>query len=365
MSRRKNPFVSFSFRLTATIFAVALGVSYLSIFFDGEGIFSVVSLFGLYYIPLLVVNIVLLVMSVARRSSSFLIPMAALLPSLYFLQFYIKVTDENLPGWKSASELGVTMMTYNVGKFKYASSGNPEDVLAQVAGFVEQYDPDIIAFQEFYITDSDAVEDCFRDYPYCSKYLFRTSSGSYFGNVTFSKFPIKSSGKIKFDGSTNLVLYSDMDINGQMIRIYNQHLESNSISLASLVKKISGRDDSVSEEIMNAHERLISSNERRGRQVRTLLDHVAKSDRMAVLCGDVNDTPMSSSFRALRMGRKDTFTQAGNGFGASYSVLWPLLRIDYIFVPDNFDVLLHITPKVGFSDHYPVLTSFIINDENE
>ena len=365
MSRRRNPFVSFSFRLTATIFAVALGVGYLSVFSDGEGIFSIVSLFGLYYIPLLAVNIVLLVMSVARRSASFLIPLAALLPSLYFLQFYIRVADDNLPDWKSASELGVTMMTYNVGKFRYAGNGNPDEALAEVADFVGEYDPDIVAFQEFYVSDPDAVESRFSDYPYCSKYLFRTSSGNYFGNVTFSKFPIESSGKIKFDGSTNLVLYSDIDIGGSTIRVYNQHLESNSISLASLIKKISGRDDSFSEELVNAHEKLINSNERRGRQVRTLLDDVSSSGGMALLCGDVNDTPMSYSFRTLRRGRKDTFTQAGDGFGASYSVLWPLLRIDYIFVPENYDVLLHITPRVGFSDHYPVLASFIIKDENE
>ena len=83
----------------------------------------------------------------------------------------------------------------------------------------------------------------------------------------------------------------------------------------------------------------------------------------AVICGDVNDTPVSYCFRSLRSGRKDTFREAGRGFGATYRILWPLLRIDYAFVPENADVLEHRTLRLDCSDHYPVITEINMNEK--
>ena len=35
--------------------------------------------------------------------------------------------------------------------------------------------------------------------------------------------------------------------------------------------------------------------------------------------------------------------------------LWPLLRIDYILCPKTYEVVSHEIPRVGLSDHYPVV----------
>ena len=53
--------------------------------------------------------------------------------------------------------------------------------------------------------------------------------------------------------------------------------------------------------------------------------------------------------------RKDAFVSAGSGFGSTYSHLWPLLRIDYVLVPDRFDARDCEVHRVRFSDHYPVV----------
>ena len=42
--------------------------------------------------------------------------------------------------------------------------------------------------------------------------------------------------------------------------------------------------------------------------------------------------------------------------GSSYSVLWPMLRIDYILLPKEFSARDHETLRVPWSDHYPVKT---------
>jgi endonuclease/exonuclease/phosphatase family metal-dependent hydrolase len=58
----------------------------------------------------------------------------------------------------------------------------------------------------------------------------------------------------------------------------------------------------------------------------------------------------------MTRGRKDAFVEAGNGFGATYSLLWPMLRIDYILYPENGRAISHQTPRLPYSDHYPVIT---------
>ena len=59
----------------------------------------------------------------------------------------------------------------------------------------------------------------------------------------------------------------------------------------------------------------------------------------------------------MTRGRKDTFKEAGNGFGASFATIWPMLRIDYILCPNLYKPVSHKTPKVNLSDHYPVVST--------
>ena len=58
--------------------------------------------------------------------------------------------------------------------------------------------------------------------------------------------------------------------------------------------------------------------------------------------------------------RKDTFVEAGKGFGATYSGLWPLVRIDYVLYPKHFKAVSHRTPRLKYSDHYPVVAEITI-----
>jgi endonuclease/exonuclease/phosphatase family metal-dependent hydrolase len=57
----------------------------------------------------------------------------------------------------------------------------------------------------------------------------------------------------------------------------------------------------------------------------------------------------------MTRGREDSFVAAGEGFGATYSRLWPLLRIDYILVPESFTTVACDVHHIDYSDHYPVV----------
>ena len=353
--RRRLPFFSISFRLILTICAVTLVLSYLSIFANPQH-FSILSFFGLYYIPIAFINIALLIVALIRRSRSGWIPFLTLLPSLFFAEFYFQFGNKE----ELTTNKDITILTYNVGRFR-SSSSNPNETLQEISSFVKEVSPDVIAFQEYRTSDTNSIKNSFPNYPYSQKRFFHFKKGNYFvGNVILSKYPIKAKGKIPFEQTTNLATYSDIEIEGELTRIYNLHLESNSISLTSLIKKIKGTYEEFSNEVAHVHEKVKNSNTKRGEQVRDVIEHIENCPYKSIICGDFNDTPMSYSFRKLYQGRKDTFKEAGSGFAATYTTFWPLLRIDYILTPESYNILNHQTRRVKFSDHYPVLAKFSI-----
>ena len=65
---------------------------------------------------------------------------------------------------------------------------------------------------------------------------------------------------------------------------------------------------------------------------------------------------MSYTYQRMKRGRKDTFVEAGKGFGATFSLLWPMLRIDYVLIPKRCKGVTHEVPRIPYSDHYPVVT---------
>lgn len=74
--------------------------------------------------------------------------------------------------------------------------------------------------------------------------------------MTLSRLPIGEEGNLPFAGTTNMVLYTDVKYGDGVFRLYNVHLESNNISLTSLIKDVRGGYDEFSQEFVEAHEKL-------------------------------------------------------------------------------------------------------------
>jgi endonuclease/exonuclease/phosphatase family metal-dependent hydrolase len=94
---------------------------------------------------------------------------------------------------------------------------------------------------------------------------------------------------------------------------------------------------------------------RRPKQVDKVFSDIENCSVDAFVCGDFNDNPMSYTYYRMTRERKDAFVEAGHGFGATYSFLWPLLRIDYILIPENYMSVSQKTTRIPYSDHYPVI----------
>lgn len=361
-ARRKTPrFFGITFRLLLILAGAAMLFSYAATYINPTK-FGLPLFFGLYFIPILLINLFLLLLALIRRSQSVWIPVAVLLPSLLFTDLFYKIGSENradLEGIKLRIE------SYNVGTFSTSKGGETrEECRKKVALHIRDNNPDIACFQEFYVNSKEQIDSLFPQYPYKYHHLFRIKNGKYFGNLIISRYPIINQGKISFPRSTNLAIYADINHFGRTIRIYNNHLESYNVSFTSLVQKLSRAEkisgDEVRNDLKEVHEKMLGTFIKRSEQVNKILENIAGSSHPAIICGDFNDTPMSYTYHKLAKERKDSFKESGKGFGATFLPIWPLLRIDYILYPREFESIEHTTHRIKFSDHYPISSEIII-----
>ena len=355
--RKKVRFFGVTSRVLMLIVAGSLVLSYLSVLVNPAKAWGL-SLIGLSFVPLSMVNLFLLLWAVKRRSRSFFIPLLALVPSLFFVGRYVQIPSDSKP---VATDPEIKLVSYNVGRFALQDSRSGASDRRQCAdsifSFLREQDADIICLQEFMISDLNQVRSYLArqmcDYK-AEFYLFPMADGSAFGNVTLSRFPVVAKGKIKFDGSSNLAIYTDYEIHDRRLRVYNCHFESYNISLPGVLRGLLHADKAV---FSAAGTKMKKSITRRPRQVDKVFMDIEKCPVEAFVCGDFNDNPMSYSYYRMTRGRRDSFVEAGQGFGSTFARMWPLLRIDYILLPERFKAIDHLTPRIGFSDHYPVITT--------
>ena len=351
-------FTGVSARIVMSMLAGLQILSFLSVVATPAKVW-ILAIFGLLFLPLFVINLLLFLWALKRRSRSFIIPLAALLPSVFFIGGYFQMPSSGRPVESVEGDETVKVVSYNVGRFLQAHGRDfPEGRRAcadSISRFLMGQDADIICLQEFYTTDIGRVRQYLSGWlkGYRAEYYFYRSRYGYYGNVTFSRMRARDKGVIHFDNSANLAIYTDYKAGGESFRVYNCHFESYNISMTGLLRSIRRRDGGMLRETETKVRRGLAQ---RPRQVNQVLNHIAGSPVAAFVCGDFNDTPMSYTYYRLSKGRGDTFRKAGEWFGATFSFLWPLLRIDYVLYPDNFRALSHRTPHKPYSDHYPVVT---------
>lgn len=353
----RNWFFGLTSRVIMLAVAGLLVLSYASIVVNPAKVW-LISLTGILFVPLSIVNVILLLWAIKRRSKSFMIPLLALIPAFFFVGRYVQYeTEESRIARSEYKEGSLKVVSYNVGRFAlHEADGvdNSTECADSIFDFIRRQDADIVCLQEFKIKDISQIKSYLsrKMKGYNLEYYLFPASGGAFGNVTLSRLPVKGKGKIKFDESANLAIYTDHEYKGQKFRVYNCHFESYNISPTGIVKALAQRDSTILEETGTKMKRSIT---RRPKQVDKVFSDIENCPMDAFVCGDFNDNPMSYTYYRMTRGRKDAFVESGHGFGATYAGMWPLLRIDYILFPDKYMSVSHRIPRIPFSDHYPVI----------
>ena len=353
----KNKFLGLTSRVLMLIVAGLLVLSYASIIVNPAKLW-VVSLVGIFFVPLSVLNIILLLWALKRRSKSFIIPLLALLPAFFFVDRYVRFdSEEDKVARLSHTGNTLRIISYNVGRFAL----DEDDELTRnacadsVFEFISRQDADIICLQEFHIQYISRTKEWIKNRMpgYRADYYMFPTGGNAFGNMTLSRIPVQGKGVIKFENSANLAIYTDYHDNGKRYRVYNCHFESYNISMSGIIRALLNKNTGVFAETGNKVKRSIT---RRPKQVDKVFADIEKCPIESFVCGDFNDNPMSYTYYRMTKGRKDAFAEAGHGFGATFARLWPVLRIDYILLPESYKSIWCEIPRITFSDHYPVVS---------
>jgi len=193
------------------------------------------------------------------------------------------------------------------------------------------------------------------------------------GIAIFSKHPIRKAIRVdKRKKGYFSAMYYQLDVKGRTIGLVNMHLRSNMIDpkdrilYNDMIEKF--EPDSLSRirtgmmrSLAQAY-RLRSTESSMLRQV--LLDQHPKELPLLV-CGDMNDTPISYCYRSLRqVGLLDTWQETGIGPGITYRANHFWFRIDHMLHSKHFRALrMRVRKDVKLSDHYPIEATFQILPE--
>ncbi|MFH0842075.1 MAG: endonuclease/exonuclease/phosphatase family protein [Bacteroidota bacterium] len=341
------------------IFALALLLSYLAYLINPEDI-AFPAFFGLAYPYILLTNIALAVVWAMLLRFEALISVIVIALGFNHLTNYIKLSKPANKG-----ENSFQVMSYNLRLFNYfeTNSNNSEK---NVIEFIKTQQPDILCLQEFFITGTPSQKETSLKAALGGKYhshikVIGSGRNRYYGIVTFSKFPIIRKSEIIHPRSSSLSIFTDVVIENDTFRIFNNHLQSFRLQNIerSFIEEITTPDDAETlNEVRKISGSLKQGFVRRAHQSQLVKVQINSSPYPVIVVGDFNDTPVSYSYRKIRKGLNDSFVSSGYGAGFTYKGNYPPNRIDYILYDNALESTYFETLKVKYSDHYPIVAYF-------
>lgn len=338
------------------------------------------SFLGLAFGALLAVAVVwLLVLLLARRWHSLLVLVATLalvsVPAWRICPLH--VGDRKTVMAASGEEGRVDslrVLSFNTNVMGQAHLARVKERIPLI-DIVRQSGADIVCLQEYSFslgknghTQQELRQELKDLYPY---YDFMPLDRSRrLGIATYSKHPIRKATRVdKRKKGYFTAMYYQIDVNGRTLGLVNMHLH---------ITMINPKDRVLYEEMIERFE--VDSLQRiRSGMMRSLAQayklRAAEAAQLSqflreehpegmplLVCGDMNDTPVSYCHRMLRKtGLSDTWQEAGFGPGITYRAHHFWFRIDHILHSRQLHSLsMRVRRDVTLSDHYPVEATFQI-----
>lgn len=334
-------------------------VTYVSPFVNPAS-FWMISIWGLFYPWLLFFNVMFVVIWLfSSRKKWALVSLSTIILGWGYLTGFIGFSSGN----PSLETNQINLMSYNVNELQMLnrlSKAEKIEAFKDIQQYLSQHGSvDILCVQDLTSSNIDLFKEffSFKNSQILGKQKVMTG--------IFTSYPILDKGIIRFDGSFNSCVWADLKIEDDTIRVYSVHLESNRISgeAGDVISTGNLNEETTRKKVRNMFVKYKRSTIRRSEQAAIIAEHVAGSPHPVILCGDLNDTPLSRAYRLVSAGLQDGFKEVGKGIGTTYAGGIPGLRIDYIFADSNFEILQHkILKDRVVSDHYPIFSSLIISD---
>ncbi|WP_350285256.1 endonuclease/exonuclease/phosphatase family protein [uncultured Croceitalea sp.] len=236
-----------------------------------------------------------------------------------------------------------SLMSYNVWGFNRNEWIKEPNIGDKITEFIRKIDPDVLCLQEH----------SRKRYKQLTQYSYRTEtpySASKSTQAIFSKFPIVGHGSLDLPKTINNIIFADILIEKDTVRVYNVHLQSYSI--------VPNTDMVTHEkETKRTYRRIAETFAMHYEQASILVEHVNSTSHPVVIAGDFNNTQFSNAYRTIKADMQDSFLEKGTGLGRTFKLLKLPMRIDYILADSNFDFTSHVNYDQKYSDHYPIMAT--------
>lgn len=297
-------------------------------------------------------------------------------PAIRFFPLHIGGGNEPITSTEQGKEINhiqrIRVLSYNtclMGHAKLSNRKNPIPVIDEVL----QSEADIVCIQEYSFSSNKNgygladLREKFKDhYPYFDFTVYSYNKHS--GVAVLSKYPIVKIDRVDHNPKGYIAaMYYQLQVDSTKIGLVNMHLKSNKLT----------KEDRLLYDEMIGHFETDSLNRIRTGLLRSLavawrqrayevdmihnyLQENHPTEMPLLICGDMNDTPVSYSSRTLRsLGLEDTWQETGLGPGITYSEHRFWFRIDHIFHNARLHPLrMKVRKDIKLSDHYPIEATF-------
>lgn len=312
----------------------------------------ILAFIGLAMPVLLLLNAGLIIYWCMRCRIWLLLPFIAILGNWGYMSRVLRFSNPNV------SKSTLIVSTYNVDGFNRDLTGY---TCKEIARYMKNEQVDILCIQEFAAVKEfsiDSIKAAFSAWHYVA--IPQPTDGKAILQVAvFSKYPISHTHLVTYPDSKNCSMWCDLDINGQNIRIFNNHLQTTEVSSNKVrlekelhTENITGTEYAMLQLAKGLKENFI----KRATQAEHMQKLIAASPYPTLVCGDFNSLPSSYTYHIMK-GTKlsDGFLSAGHGYMYTFRYFKKLLRIDYIFHSKEFKVEDYVSPYLDYSDHKPVM----------
>ncbi|HUB60021.1 MAG TPA: endonuclease/exonuclease/phosphatase family protein [Puia sp.] len=263
------------------------------------------------------------------------------------------------------------ILTWNVRSFDdfVTKKRPPVRPRIKMLDFIGSRQADILCLQEFYepltrhgLESNLTYIQTQLHYPYFYFSRDYVRPGIYAaGVIIFSRFPILDTFIHDYARSngfrtTESLIAADIRVGEDTIRVFTTHLQSVLFGNKEYrdLQIIRNVDDSIVDASRSIVRKLRDASRHRADQAEEVRNWLDSCPHPAFITGDFNDVPNSYTYSAIRGDWQDAWLQKGFGIGRTYKNISPTLRIDYILVSPDFDVLQCRKISTPWSDHNPV-----------
>lgn len=266
-----------------------------------------------------------------------------------------------------------TLLTYNAYNFTDRTDSYPDDTNPGLS-FILRTDADIVCIQEMQLFEQQPARHIWQAQldSLHARYPYIVLSG--YAVAIMSKFPVTPihlDVKSRERGSYCDIGAYVVEAEGRRLALFNVHLQSYSLTdddKAAYRDLTRLRPDEDIHELRNTLlYKLELAAMRRARQAQMLARYVEYyGGENVIVCGDFNDVPGCYTLRTLAdAGMREAWPEAGFGPTWTYNDNRFYFRIDHVLWRGALRPVDIERIRIPYSDHYPLLTTFVWDAPSE